>query len=105
MGMMPLETHRAKPVGLKTRSYHAAETIVAAPESFDSRDAWPQCDSLKEIRDQSACGSCWAFGAAEVMSDRICIHSNQQNQTRVSATDLLACCSECGFGCQGGFPP
>lgn len=30
------------------------------PESFDSREAWPQCaDIISLIRDQSRCGSCW----------------------------------------------
>ena len=58
------------------------------PESFDLREAYPQCESLREIRDQSRCGSCWAFAAAETMSDRLCIHSNGQLQTRVSAQYL-----------------
>jgi len=49
---------------------------VSIPDSFDSRTQWPNCESIKEIRDQSACGSCWAFGACEAMSDRICIASN-----------------------------
>jgi cathepsin B len=74
------------------------------PESFDLREQYPQCESLKEIRDQSRCGSCWAFAAAETMSDRICIHSNGQLQTRVSPLHLLSCCSNCGYGCFGGFP-
>lgn len=39
------------------------------PTTFDAREQWPGCDSIKEIRDQSSCGSCWAFGAAEAMSD------------------------------------
>jgi len=47
------------------------------PDNFDSREAWPKCDSIKDIRDQANCGSCWAFGAVEAMSDRICIASNQ----------------------------
>ncbi len=75
------------------------------PENFDLREAYPKCESLKEIRDQSNCGSCWAFGAVEAMSDRICIVSGQKLQTRISAEDLLSCCGwSCGFGCNGGYP-
>jgi len=77
---------------------------VELPESFDLREAYPQCDSLREIRDQSTCGSCWAFGAAEAMSDRICIHSQGKLNVRVSTEDLLSCCKSCGFGCNGGYP-
>ena len=74
------------------------------PENFDLRTEYPNCESLKEVRDQANCGSCWAFGAVEAMSDRICIKSGQTLQTRVSAQNLLACCSNCGFGCDGGMP-
>lgn len=74
------------------------------PESFDPREAWPNCESLKEIRDQSNCGSCWANGAAEAMSDRICIASGQKTQTRISVQDLMCCCTGCGDGCHGGWP-
>lgn len=77
---------------------------VVAPDSFDSREAWPKCDSIKEVRDQSTCGSCWAFGAVEAMSDRLCITSGQTDQTRISAEDLLDCCYSCGMGCNGGYP-
>lgn len=78
--------------------------LGAAPASFDSRTVWPGCQSIQEIRDQSDCGSCWAFASVETMSDRICIASNQKDQTRISSTDLLSCCSYCGDGCQGGYP-
>jgi len=80
------------------------EPLQDIPESFNSADNWPGCQSLKEIRDQSTCGSCWAFGAAEAMSDRICIASKQKLQTRVSSEDLLTCCGSCGNGCNGGYP-
>ena len=75
------------------------------PESFNPAEKWPNCQSIKEVRDQSTCGSCWAFGAAEAFSDRICIFSNQTKQTRISAEDLLTCCKfSCGNGCNGGYP-
>lgn len=49
-------------------------------------------------------GSCWAFGAVEAMSDRICIASHGELQVSLSADDLLSCCRSCGFGCNGGDP-
>lgn len=41
------------------------------PENFDSRQQWRDCPTISEIRDQGSCGSCWAFGAVEAMSDRV----------------------------------
>jgi len=36
-----------------------------------------------------SCGSCWAFGAVEAMSDRICIASNGAKNAHISAEDLV----------------
>ncbi|XP_037553434.1 cathepsin B [Nematolebias whitei] len=74
------------------------------PAQFDAREQWPNCPTLKEIRDQGSCGSCWAFGAAEAMSDRVCIHSNGIVSLEISSEDLLSCCDSCGMGCNGGYP-
>merc|ERR1719367_182962 len=77
------------------------------PENFDPREKWPECPTIREIRDQGGCGSCWAFGAVTAMSDRICIHTPENKeplQVHVSPENLLACCFSCGFGCNGGFP-
>lgn len=41
------------------------------PENFDSREKWPMCPSLREIRDQGSCGSCWAVAATAAMTDRV----------------------------------
>lgn len=74
------------------------------PERFDAREQWPRCPTIQQIRDQGSCGSCWAFGAVEAMSDRICIHSNGTNNVELSAENLVSCCHTCGLGCHGGFP-
>ena len=39
-----------------------------------------------------------AFGAAEAISDRLCISSGGKVSVEISAEDLLSCCDECGMG-------
>jgi len=78
------------------------DNSVTLPDTFDSAANWPQCATITAIRDQSACGSCWAFGAVEAMSDRICIFQNKN--VSISSADMSFCCDSCGFGCGGGFP-
>jgi len=83
------------------------KTVAASiPASFDARDQWgSKCPSVYDIRDQGSCGSCWAFGAAEAMSDRICITNNGASNPILSAEDLVSCCIlVCGMGCDGGNP-
>lgn len=77
---------------------------VYLPDTFDAREEWSHCPTISEIRDQGSCGSCWAFGAVEAMSDRICIHSKGKQQFHISSENLLSCCESCGMGCNGGFP-
>jgi cathepsin B len=79
-----------------------AQITSSLPQTFDARQKWPHCKSLHSIRDQSACGSCWAFAAVEAMSDRSCIFLNK-NLT-LSSADMAFCCESCGDGCNGGFP-
>jgi len=83
---------------------HTGFDMAALPQNFDSRTNWPNCPSIQEVRDQSDCGSCWAFGAVEAATDRICIESNGASQPHLSAEDLLSCCIFCGAGCDGGDP-
>jgi len=78
--------------------------VADIPDEFDARTQWPNCPTIGEVRDQGSCGSCWAFGAVEAMSDRICIGSAGKSNAHISAEDLVDCCSSCGFGCDGGFP-
>ena len=99
MGALP-ETEEMKP---DFKNDYPEDLEV--PASFDARAQWPQCPSIAHIRDQSTCGSCWAFGAVEAMSDRLCIASNGTVKEELSAEDMLSCCGmSCGGGCNGGFP-
>jgi len=83
----------------------ANSTVGTLPTAFDARTQWgSMCPSVLEVRDQSACGSCWAHGAVEAMTDRICIQSNGQNHVHLSAQDMNSCCDYCGMGCDGGDP-
>jgi len=90
--LLPVKTSEPRMVGV-------------IPPTFDARSFWPRCPSIAMIRDQSSCGSCWAFGAVEAATDRICIETNATSQLMISANDLTACCASCGFGCGGGYLP
>jgi len=95
-------------MGVKLNGRRPALKVIApqaVPDSFDARAQWGKmCPSTSEIRDQANCGSCWAFGAVEAMTDRHCIFTNGTKQPHISAEDLNSCCVDCGDGCDGGDP-
>jgi hypothetical protein len=37
----------------------STNTFEDLPENFDSREKWPDCPTIQEVRDQGSCGSCW----------------------------------------------
>jgi len=79
------------------------ETVVeAVPASFDSRTQWPGC--VHAIRNQEQCGSCWAFGATEALSDRFAIQTNLATNVTLSPQDLVSCDTDQNEGCNGGYP-
>jgi len=101
MGVLPTPPE----LQLQLKPEISAAEAAAVPDNFDSRDQWgAKCPSTKEVRDQANCGSCWAFGAAEAMTDRLCIATNGSDTTHLSAADLNSCCTSCGMGCNGGYP-
>ncbi|ULT92312.1 hypothetical protein L3Y34_009819 [Caenorhabditis briggsae] len=87
---------------MKSRVMNVNTVLATIPETFDARTKWPKCKSIKLIRNQANCRSCWAFGAAEVISDRICIATKGARQPIISPMDMVDCCGKyCGYGCDG----
>jgi len=88
---------RLRPAGL----VHDINVVASLPSSFDARTKWPNCTG--PVLDQGRCGSCWAFGAAEAMSDRMCISGGTNTFLQLAALDLTVN-DKMNDGCQGGDP-
>jgi cathepsin B len=90
---------------LKGHPQHKAPAVKVVeesddiPASFDARKQWPKCGGIAKIRDQSACGSCWAFASVDSYQDRACVATGMD--IRYSPEDT-AFCSDAGNGCEGG---
>ncbi|CAI5972799.1 unnamed protein product [Closterium sp. NIES-64] len=96
-------TYRHPPASaLPRKELSPAAMNIELPKHFDARKHWSNCPSISFVRDQGHCGSCWAFGAVEALSDRFCVTFNETVQ--LSTNDLLSCCATCGDGCNGGWP-
>jgi cathepsin B len=80
----------------------AVQANTALPASFDARDQWGAC--IHPVRNQLDCGSCWAFAASEVLSDRLCIASNKSVDVVLSPQDLLSC-EKLNLKCEVGSLP
>jgi len=76
------------------------------PSEFDARVNFTNCTVISRVRDQSSCGSCWAFGSTEAFEDSRCIATG--DDVTFSTADTAGCCSGlfCGMsqGCNGGQP-
>jgi cathepsin B len=72
------------------------------PTTFSSITKWGQnCPTIATIYNQAECGSCWAFGAVESISDRFCIASKGKINYILSFQDLVSC-DDNDDGCEGG---
>merc|ERR1712072_1426466 len=74
--------------------------VMDIPASFDARDQWG--DLIHPIRDQQQCGSCWAFSASGVLSDRFAIQTNGTTDVILSPEDMVSC-DKGDMGCNGGI--
>lgn len=82
-------------------SVYAGVPDSDVPSNFDAREKWGAL--IHPIRNQEACGSCWAFSAAEVFSDRVSIALNRASPA-LSPEDMVSCDAS-DNGCGGGRLP
>lgn len=65
------------------------------PDSYDARSN----GCTGSVRNQARCGSCWAFAAAETLTDNLCAIGKKSPE--LSAQDLVSCDSS-DHACKGG---
>jgi len=95
---VPVEQIKAM-MGTKLRVIDAkTEGTFEHSDEFDARDQWGS--KIHPIRDQGQCGSCWAFGATEALSDRFAI---EQGVDVILSPQYLVSCDSKNYGCQGGY--
>ena len=84
-----------------------AEARAEAGQLPDTVD-WRTKNAVTEVKDQGACGSCWAFAATEQIESYTAIASGDlvelSTQQMTSCTPNPLTCGGTG-GCQGSTPP
>jgi cathepsin B len=79
-------------------SAYAAIGNGTIPAEFDATAKWSGL--VHPIRNQQQCGSCWAFSASEVLSDRVAIATGKKSPV-LSPEDMVSC-DKTDMGCKGG---
>ena len=96
LGAIPMEA----PASEKEQSELDAPTSTY-PDKWDWRDMWGE-DYTTPIRDQSSCGSCWAFAVTGAMESMVEIQTeNPDWQPDLSEQILVSCVED---GCDGYDP-
>jgi cathepsin B len=61
----------------------------SVPDSFDGKQVWHEF--LSPVQHQKECGSCWAFAAVSVLSDRFNIYSAGRLKLNLSPVPIVLC--------------
>jgi len=72
------------------------------PRSFDWRNV-DGVNYVSPVRNQGACGSCYAFSSMGMLESRVRILTANSRQFTFSPQDIVSC-SSLAQGCSGGFP-
>ena len=83
-------------VDVRGSSAFAGNVNATWPQAIDYRRA---PGVLTSVKDQGACGSCWAFSSAETLEGQLGLNGQSQN---VSAQNFVDCV-KLDFGCGGGW--
>jgi len=91
--------------GGEPRAYKLSAMVNDIPSDKDWRDE----SVVSPAKDQGACGSCWAFSAAETFESHLAIETKAAVQ-KLSPQQIVSCApnpDECGGtgGCQGSTQP
>jgi len=89
-----IDTHTPPPASVPH------DVVPAAPSSFDWRN-YQDVNWLTSVKNQSSCGSCWAFAAVGVAETHHNIVKNNPNLDLNLAEQDLVSCSSAG-SCSGG---
>lgn len=93
-GALPLETAPGQ------TSTAQAPVTGSSPATLDWRAN--NGNFVTPVRDQGACGSCWAFAAAAALESRYLITSNRPGHDLNLSEQVLVSCSGAGT-CNGGY--
>jgi cathepsin L len=92
---------RAFPPRTPDRSIPFTFEATEVPTSLE----WNDKKAVAAVKDQSQCGSCWAFATAAVVESWWFISQGLQGTIKdLSAQQLVDCSKDTCYGCQGGWP-